>query len=76
MGDMLTAVEQGALKELQDSVKSKERPRFTTAYRQMLASCYACHVAAEKPYLRLHVPERPAETMLEFDATKPGSPAP
>jgi hypothetical protein len=34
------------------------------------------HVAAVKPHLRLHIPERPAEMMLEFDWAKPGSPAP
>ena len=75
-GDMLAAVEQGAFKELQDSVRAKEQPRFTAAYRNMLASCYACHVAAEKPYLQLRVPDRPAETMIEFDPRKPGNPAP
>jgi hypothetical protein len=76
VGDMLTAVEQGALKELQDAVRAKDGPRFATSYKQMLASCYACHVAAEKPYLRTHIPERPADTMIEFDPAKPGSPVP
>jgi len=76
VGDMLTTVEQGTLKELQDAVHAKDQPRFTTAYKQTLGSCYACHVAAEKPYLRLHLPERPAETMIEFDTAKPGSPEP
>jgi hypothetical protein len=74
VGDMLTAIEQGTFKELADAVHAKVQPRFITAYKQQLASCYVCHVAAEKPYLRLHLPERPAEAMLEFDPTKPGSP--
>jgi hypothetical protein len=76
VGDMLTAVEQGALKDLQATVQARDQARFTTAYKQMLGSCYACHVAAEKPYLRLHVPDRPADPMIEFDPTKPGSPVP
>lgn len=76
VGDMLTAVEQGALKDLQDSIHAQDAGRFTSTYKAMLGSCYACHVAAEKPYLRLHVPERPPETMIEFDPSKPGSPVP
>lgn len=75
VGAMLSAVEQGSLKELTESVQAKDRARFVTAYKQQLASCYDCHVAAGKPYLRLHLPERPAETLLEFDPAKPGSPS-
>ena len=76
LGEMLAAIEQSSLKELQESIKAKDRARFITAYRQQLGSCYACHVAAEKPYLRLHVPEHPSETMIEFDPPKPGAPLP
>ena len=76
VGAMLAAVEQSTLKELTESIQAKDRPRFVTAYKQQLGSCYACHVAAEKPYLRLRIPDHPAETMIEFDPAKPGSPTP
>lgn len=72
--DMLAGIEQTTLKEVQDSVRAKDAKRFSAAYKAMLGSCYSCHVAAEKPYLRLHVPKRPPETMIEFDPTKPGHP--
>ena len=74
VGDMLTAVEQSTLRDLEESVKAKDQPRFVTAYKQQLASCYGCHVAAEKPYLRLRIPEHPAETMIEFSPDGRGSP--
>jgi hypothetical protein len=74
VGDMLAAIEQSTLKDLTESVRAKDATRFTTTYKTQLASCYSCHVAAEKPYLRLHVPERAPETMLEFDPSKPGFP--
>lgn len=74
VGDMLTAVEQSTLKELEESVKAKDQARFVTSYKQQLASCYGCHVAAEKPYLRLRIPEHPAETMIEFSPDGRGSP--
>jgi hypothetical protein len=75
LADMLAGIEKGPLAALHDSIEAEDASQFSTTYMQMLASCYACHVAAEKPYLRLHVPEHPRETMIEFDASKPGSPA-
>ena len=74
LADMLAGIEKGPLATLQASIKARDASQFSVTYKQMLASCYACHVAAEKPYLRLHVPEYPRETMIEFDGTKPGSP--
>ncbi|OHE78344.1 MAG: hypothetical protein A3G75_02290 [Verrucomicrobia bacterium RIFCSPLOWO2_12_FULL_64_8] len=76
VGDMLAGIEQSTLKELTESVQAKDQSRFVTAYKQQLASCYACHIAAEKAYLRLRIPDHPAETMVQFDPTKPGSPEP
>jgi hypothetical protein len=75
LADMLAGIEKGPLAALQGSIKAEDASQFSATYKQMLANCYACHVAAEKPYLRLHIPEHPRETMIEFDATKPGSPA-
>ena len=31
-----------------------------------MQGCQACHAASEKPYLKLHIPTVPAETMLDF----------
>ena len=74
VADMLAVMEQTTLKDLQERVAGKDTKHFAASYKQVLASCYACHVAAEKPYLRLHVPERVPETMVEFDPARPGSP--
>jgi hypothetical protein len=76
LADMLAGIEKGPLAALEASIKARDASQFSATYRQMLANCYACHVAAEKPYLRLHLPDHPRETMIEFDPTKPGSPAP
>ena len=74
LGEMLAGVEQGALKLLDDSIARQDQARFVSAYKTMLASCYACHVAAEFPFLRLRLPDRPVDPLIEFDPTKPGSP--
>jgi hypothetical protein len=65
--DVLAVFEKTTLKGLQEVVAAKKAESFSSSYRQMLASCYSCHVAAGKPYLRLKVPERPETTIIEFD---------
>jgi hypothetical protein len=74
LADMLATIEQTTLKEVQDSVRAQDPKRFSAAYKEMLAGCYSCHVAAQKPYLRLHIPERPPETMVEFAPGKTAGP--
>jgi hypothetical protein len=63
---ILKGIEQGALGELRNAVSRKDAETFNTAYRSMLNSCHGCHVAAEKPYLKPHVPEAPASRMIDF----------
>jgi hypothetical protein len=65
--EILQAVENSQLKQLDDSVKAKDREKFVTAYEFMLASCYACHKASDKPYLRPRIPDHPASGMMNFD---------
>lgn len=65
--DILEAVENTPLKQLDDSIKAKDREKFAAAYEFTLASCYSCHKAADKPYLRPRIPEHPASTMMNFD---------
>ena len=63
---ILQAIETSSLKDLHDTIAAKDRPKFETAYRTMTQSCYSCHEAASKPYLRPKVPERPDTEILEF----------
>jgi len=63
---ILQAVETSSLKDLHDTIAAKDRPKFETAYRTMTQSCYSCHEAASKPYLRPKVPERPDTEILDF----------
>lgn len=64
---ILEAVENSPLKQLQEAIKLKDREKIVAAYKFTLDSCYACHKAVEKPYLRPQIPERPAETLVNFD---------
>jgi hypothetical protein len=63
---ILDALEQTSLKDLDEAVKAKDKTRFTAAYKQQLENCMACHRAASKEYLRLHVPEHPDAGVIDF----------
>lgn len=63
---ILDAVEKGPLKDVQDAVKAKDKPKFEATYKTMLESCYSCHQASGKPYLRPRVPEQPAAPILDY----------
>lgn len=62
----LDALEKGPYAKLGETLASKDVKQFETAYRATLEACQACHIASEKPYLRLQVPKAPAEPMIDF----------
>ena len=64
---ILQALENAALKHLQEAIAAKDKPAFAVAYRQTLEGCYTCHKAADKPYLRPQIPQQPASTIINFD---------
>jgi hypothetical protein len=66
---ILDAIDNSFLTQVGKSIENKDTAGFKTAYRQTLAGCYACHTACEKPYLRPKVPNAPAASILDFDAT-------
>lgn len=65
--DILEAVENSPLKQLREAIDAQDHDRFVAAYRFMIESCYACHKASDKPYLRPGIPDRPAEPTINFD---------
>lgn len=67
LADILQAVENTPLKQLEDAIKAKEKPAFQQAYRATLEGCYACHKASDKPYLRPQVPQTPETPIINFD---------
>jgi hypothetical protein len=67
LGDILQAVENTPLKQLQEAIQAKDRDKFVAAYKFTLEGCYSCHKASDKPYLRPQIPERRAEPTINFD---------
>jgi hypothetical protein len=64
---ILEAFENSPFSQLQAAIARKDHEAFVAAYRFTLETCYACHKAVEKPYLRPQIPVRPAEPTINFD---------
>jgi hypothetical protein len=64
---ILTALENGPLKDLEGAIVAKDRAAFEKHYRASLEACYACHKASDKPFLRLQVPTSPETLIINFD---------
>lgn len=67
LADILEAMENGPLKQLGETIAGKDRDGFEQAYRTTLEACYACHKAADKPFLRPQIPSAPETRIIDFD---------
>ena len=67
LAPILEALETSQLAALEKSVAGHDLQQLESAYRATLDGCHGCHVASEKPYLRLQIPVVPAESLIEFD---------
>ena len=66
LADLFDPMDKSVLKELQATIAAKDSEAFRAKYEQTLASCYACHVAAGKPFLRLQIPQQPEAQIIRF----------
>jgi hypothetical protein len=64
---ILQAVDSAGLAEIGKAIEDKSSDAFIRAYRHALESCYSCHRASDKPYLRPRIPERPESSIINFD---------
>jgi hypothetical protein len=64
---ILEAAENSPLKQLEEAIKAHDQEKFVAAYKFTIETCYACHKASDKPYLRPRIPDQPPTTMVNFD---------
>jgi len=64
---ILQAWENTPWKQLDESIKAKDKTRFEAAYRFTLETCYGCHKAADKPFIHPQIPTRPETPIVNFD---------
>lgn len=67
LGNILEAFENSQLTELKKAIDGKDRASFERVYRTSLETCYSCHKAADKPYLRPRIPAEPETRIINFD---------
>jgi hypothetical protein len=63
---MLEGLDQSVFAAVSKAIEAKDPAGFSQAYRQALEGCYGCHAAAEKPFLRLKIPEQPEARIIDF----------
>lgn len=63
---MLEGLDQSVFTALSKTIEAKNADEFPKAYEQALNGCYSCHAAAEKPFLRLKIPEQPEVRIIDF----------
>lgn len=68
---ILEGLDKTAFAALAEVITAKDSAKFPAQYEATLAACYSCHVAAEKPYLKLKIPTAPAEHLIDFSPSSP-----
>lgn len=64
---ILQAFENSPWKQLQEAIMAKDRAAFDTAYRFSIETCYACHKASDKPFIRPRIPSAPETAIINFE---------
>jgi hypothetical protein len=61
-------IDTSSLAMLKKSIEDKNLEEFTSAYKLMLESCYACHKSVGRPYLRPMIPTVPPQSVINYNA--------
>jgi hypothetical protein len=64
---ILEAFENGPLTQLEKAIAARDLAAFESTYRVTIEGCYACHKAADKPFIRPQVPTQPETPIINFD---------
>src|SRR5262245_20487095 len=61
-------IETSTFADVKNAIDKKDGKGFETAYRGALESCYSCHKAVGRPYLRPAIPKTLPQTIINLDA--------
>jgi hypothetical protein len=61
------AIDTSSLADVKGAIEKKDSARFVATYKTMTESCYSCHKAVGRPYLRPMIPTAPAMTVINLD---------
>ena len=60
-------VDTSSLAAVKTAIEKQDSAQFAATYKTMLESCYACHKAVGRPYLRPMLPQAQVMPILNFD---------
>ena len=61
------AIDTSSLADVKAAIEKKDSVKFATTYKTMIESCYSCHKAVGRSYLRPMIPTAPAMTVINLD---------
>jgi hypothetical protein len=61
------AIDTSSLADVKAAIEKKDSVRFAATYKTMIESCYSCHKAVGRPYLRPMIPTAQAMTVINLD---------
>src|SRR5580765_4283446 len=61
------AIDTSSLADVKTAIEKKDSVKFAAAYKTMIESCYSCHKAVGRPYLRPMIPTAQAMTVINLD---------
>jgi hypothetical protein len=61
------AIDTSSLADVKTAIEKKDGVRFAATYKTMIESCYSCHKAVGRPYLRPMIPTAQAMTVINLD---------
>lgn len=64
---ILQAFENSPWTQVKDAITAKDSAAFEKAYRFAVETCYACHKASDKPFIRPQIPSQPETPIINFD---------
>jgi hypothetical protein len=65
---LLEAFENSPWKQMEGAIAAKDKTDFERKYRWFgLDTCYSCHKASEKPFLKPQIPTQPETPIINFD---------
>jgi hypothetical protein len=56
VADMIKAIIDPAIEELEKAVDAKSSAKFTVAFDKLTSACNTCHAGANKPFIRIQRP--------------------
>jgi hypothetical protein len=64
-------IDANVLPMVRQAIQAKDSGQFAVAYKEMLASCYSCHVGTGRPFLKPTIPTSPPQSIINYDPDGP-----